>query len=459
VSLLILVIYLGCVFLCWNELTWARPRHTLGEACWPAGFTSDGRHVVTYKRWWRRFPGGSREESTGPVELWNLHSGAVAASVLDEQTFLHAVELSANDRWLAVQEGKYPKHGKLRVFELASGKEKAAFDVPADATKSWHFFRFSPDGRTFAAYTGTPSNEQVTIWDLHQERPARVLRDTNHPFEFTPDGQYLAAAVPEKLLKDPQKGEFLLLEVATGKVCGRYHLRKGLPWVYVTFSPDGARLYATCFESPVSGLVRHTCAWDVKTGRELFWLEDAWQPRFLSDGKTLALNCLRGTEEGFSLIDAKDGTERAYYPGRFAEVAARPGLEVPVLVSNIQRRAKPSLFELLFGENNVQQPGLTRYDDVEVRDAETGQTIATISRGDRIPIPFLTPDRSTLLLTVSNGPQDILEVWDLPPQTAWEWCAVALVGLTALFAGGFWFIRRCERKIKPRVRDAPSFNC
>src|SRR5260370_25838424 len=104
-----LALYLACVFLCWNWLTWSRPRHTLGEACWPEGFTSDGRHAVTYKRWWRWLPaGGGGEESTGPVQVWDLHSCSLVASFLCEKRHPHSVELSSNNYCTAIQEGNDP---------------------------------------------------------------------------------------------------------------------------------------------------------------------------------------------------------------------------------------------------------------------------------------------------------------------------------------------------------------
>src|SRR5437899_2222012 len=80
-------------FACCTWLAYPQPRHTLGEACWPSGFTSDGRYAVTYKRWSRRLPsGGMGEEATGPIQLWDLHTGTVAASFLDDQ---HHVQFHA----------------------------------------------------------------------------------------------------------------------------------------------------------------------------------------------------------------------------------------------------------------------------------------------------------------------------------------------------------------------------
>src|SRR5262249_27687312 len=144
-------LFLVCAFLCWTRLGRPEPRHILGEACWPCAFTSDGQHVVTYKRWWRTNPdGGGSEEATGPIQLWDLRTGSVTASFLNEQRRVdYHVELSPDDRWFAIQEGKHPKDRKLRVFDLRSGREHAAFDVPTDAENFWSFFRFGSQGQLF----------------------------------------------------------------------------------------------------------------------------------------------------------------------------------------------------------------------------------------------------------------------------------------------------------------------
>ncbi len=259
--------------------------------------------------------------------------------------------------------------------------------------------------------------------------------------------------MPQKKQVDSEKGEIRLHELGKGEVHGRYKLRKGSPWVYVTFSPDGRTLCASCsIPDPVSAIVRHTCAWDVKTQRELFWLENAWQPRFLADRHTLALHRLGGAsfEPGHSLIDTTNWRERVFYPGHLSEVAAAPGLQVPLLASHIPQRINPSPLAEWFRGSNVHVTPRINYNTVEIRNVETGEAIATIAHKDHFPIPFLTPDNSTLLILVSQGlnEQSILEVWDLPPRTAWEWCAAALAALTALFAGGFWLAQRRGKRTK-----------
>src|SRR6516165_11566433 len=166
VLLVVVVLYIGCALHCWSWFAQPRPRHILGEACWPCAFTSDGQHVVTYKRWWRSTRnGGSGEEATGPIQLWDLRTGSVMASFLDEQRHVdYHVELSPDDRWFAIQEGKDYKNDKLRVIDLRSGNEQRAFDVPTDAKACWSFFRFSPGGQLFAANTGKQGDEQITVW-------------------------------------------------------------------------------------------------------------------------------------------------------------------------------------------------------------------------------------------------------------------------------------------------------
>jgi WD40 repeat protein len=360
------------------------------------------------------------------------------ASFLDEQRHVdYHVELSPDDRWFAIQEGKDYKNDKLRVIDLRSGNEQRAFDVPTDAKACWSFFRFSPGGQLFAANTGKQGDEQITVWDLGEKRAALVLRGACPPFAFAPDGKHIAVTVPEKQRTDTEKGEICFRDLAGGEERGRCQLPKGSVWVNMCFSPDGATLCADCDNHGI----RSTCAWDVKTNRELFWLEGTSNPRFVPDGKKVVLHGLKG----HVLIDTATWKQRAFvsaHDGDLIPVAAGPDLRSNLLVHSreFSHTANP-ISIWLKGQNS----SLKRHIDViEVYDVETEKMITTIQREDAHLIPFLTPDPSTLLITASKESTDqaVLEVWDVPPHSAWEYRAVSLGVLTLVFVAGIWLLRR-----------------
>ncbi len=423
----LLTVYAVCCFVTWEALVFQKPRHILGEACYPASFSKDGRLLATYQRLPRRTATGTTEKATGPIQIWDLATGTLTASFLtaEHQVRYHA-ELSPDGRWVALMEGASPIPGnpppraKLHVFEVSSGKDYIAVDLPGVA---WPFFRFSPDGKSFAAHTGA-SDPEVIIWRLDQEDPVLVLRGAGAPFGFAPDGKHLVACASEQVDGKPGKHHLRLFDLVHGEVHCRYDLRRGGPSVYLSFSPDGAYLCVNSYETKPGITTESVCAWDVETGRELCWLDDASAPRFLPDGKTLAvfrnLRCV--------VIDTTSWAERAAIPRNGSDAHALPslpGLSSRLVVVTESVRHEPNPLLKWLGIKDSQFPHQT--DITDIHDASTGGSVARFSHSDAPWVsPFLTPDDNTMLIFVAPGPSESarLAVWDI--QSPWEFARACL---------------------------------
>jgi WD40 repeat protein/serine/threonine protein kinase len=113
--------------------------------------------------------------------------------------------------------------------------------------------RFSPDGRTLAAYHG---NSAVELWDI-ATRTLRVTLESQSEFggpgAFSPDGRLFAMPSQEDTIR--------LWDVFTGATIGTFAGHKQ-PVLSIAFSPDGRTLASSGDDSTVR-------MWNVTTQQEL----------------------------------------------------------------------------------------------------------------------------------------------------------------------------------------------
>jgi WD40 repeat protein len=439
-------LYAGVVLYVWQALA-PQPRFTIAEPCRPVGFSSDGHYAVTYRHW--REPveaagDGYYHLHTGPIQLWDLRTGTPVFSALHDQHDFLGVGMSPDDRWLAVPDGN-DQIGRiqLRIFDLRSGKEQRAFDIPLVNRKEfWIKYCFSPDGR-WIAYTGTHERGPILLGGLQGEAAPTALEDACPPFVFSPDSKVLAATVPEGLRADPQKGEVRFHDLAMGKVRGVYQTRETSSNLF--FSPDGRSLVANCWTKTKDDEGWAVGVWDIATHRELLWLNDASGQQFAPDGKTLLA---RRDLYGHLLIDTATWTERAVVPKGKAgesEVVYCNGAQSPLVVTSTSwEPASQRWWKYLgFLPYFRSQAQVT----VAVRKLATQETVATVHHNG-ICAPFLAPDGSTLLMCAQPDrfTKPVLQVWDVPPRTLTAERAAALGTLTLAFVFGIWLVRRSRQK-------------
>jgi WD40 repeat protein len=192
----------------------------------------------------------------GTLRLWSVVTGRelyppIHPSPNDEDEDLPArmrspaageLAFSADGRTLAAVTGT----GRIRLWETASGKERANFQGTQGGLGT---FVFSPDGKLLAS---GGSDEVVRLWD---PAAGKVLRGfVGHQgkvnaLAFSPSGKWLASGGDDKTVR--------VWDVASGKELRRFPGHRGAV-LALRFSPDGKVL--------VSGSADTTAlVWDVLT--------------------------------------------------------------------------------------------------------------------------------------------------------------------------------------------------
>jgi WD40 repeat protein len=217
-------------------------------------FTPDGRSVMTggddlaVKEW---DAGTGRERRT---------LGVLAAAV-------RCLAVSADGRTLAAGTGVLfrapedkPVTGEVKLWDLATGQEKAG---PPGHADSVHSLAFTPDSQLLVS---GGADGTVRLWDVAGGRERDVLPDRRgkvNAVAVSPDGKTLAVG---RVLRDkdpfavgrPSCGEVKLWDVATLRERDRFRSVPGTA-ASVAFSPDGKVLAVG------DKVIR---LWDVAKGRE-----------------------------------------------------------------------------------------------------------------------------------------------------------------------------------------------
>jgi WD40 repeat protein len=182
-------------------------------------------------------------------------------------------------------------HQAIKVWEVATGKERASFET-FDTKQDWAFaLEFISDGETLAAACGDSRVKRydlasgkeveslggkngyshtvacapggkvlagevsgvVNLWDAAtgKETTSWKIGSYAHGLAFAPDGKTLATA--------DYGGNAILWEADSGKEVRRFKVKKGAAYT-VTFAPDGKTVVTTS-DGP-------TQVWNVATGKE-----------------------------------------------------------------------------------------------------------------------------------------------------------------------------------------------
>lgn len=256
------------------------------------GFTPDGREIVT----------------AGPdTRAWEVATGKERAR-FDVGGL--TTRLAADGKSLA---GIGPD-GKVHVFDVAERRERAAWGGFAQPVKA---LAITPDGAALAAGDGSGA---ITVWDLKALNQRRLLPGNGvgvMDLALSPDGTTLAAVYG---LPDGQAGaegapprEVKLWSLVTGEavtlaphLCSR-----------AVFSPDGGLLATTGGGAGID-------LWDPRTGEHRLKLPGMVQSQLLMhvpfspDGKAILVPGLGGTAQ---LRDTRTGMVLATIRGHTGTVA------------------------------------------------------------------------------------------------------------------------------------------
>ena len=180
--------------------------------------------------------------------------------------------------------------GSIRVWDLGLDRERFLISgrrINAGALSSpfdYHFFDYSPDGRTLATVT---HRNQVDLWDLDTGTLKHSLHHSTRTYavDWSPDGRRIAGGGP--------KGGITIWSVDTRERVREFQGHGGRVNA-LTYSPDGRHLVTTTWERIRAGKIK---VWEVATGALVAQLEghrmdvgvgDVLDMVFSPDGSLLA---------------------------------------------------------------------------------------------------------------------------------------------------------------------------
>jgi WD40 repeat protein len=257
-----------------------------GQGWWgtQTAFTPDGRHVVTGSPMF--FGLGS------PVQVLEVGTWRRRTRMRGGQHEVPgSVAVSPDGRTVALVPSQSDGAYHVKLWDLATGREKAVFKRPADSngTAVTTCVAYAPDGRLLA--TGGRGGG-VTLWDPSSGQVRRELRGHTQSVRavvFSPDGQTLISAGSSPA--EPHRpGEVILWDLATARARATLRGHRG-PVSGVAVAPGGKSLATAGDDATVQ-------LWNLATGERLAVLRGARAPlkavAFSPDGTTLAAATMNG---------------------------------------------------------------------------------------------------------------------------------------------------------------------
>jgi eukaryotic-like serine/threonine-protein kinase len=278
------------------------------------------------------------EPEAGPpvVRTWDLTTGRRARELRwpgQGPPVVGSLAVSADGKRLAraarpgllLAAADAPAQGRLVVWDVTSGKELlslpgAGFAVALDA-----------DGARVASTVPGPGGAAVKVWDVETGRELASWPGLASHLALSPDGRRLAGVANDLAAIKGLPRALRVWDAATRRQRWAVEER-GLVFLAVAFSPDGARLAALEVRSRPgdelvgSGALR-VSIWDVEGGKRLRTIRvkdgPGWAPArpvFSPDGKLLAGGDRAGP--AVRVWDAATGEPRHTFKGHTADLAA-----------------------------------------------------------------------------------------------------------------------------------------
>jgi WD40 repeat protein len=291
----------------------------LHSAC----FSPDGKHLAAI------ISHSHSSDEPGEVKVWDVETGKEVFALKGHNERMTGVCFSPDGRLatfsspLSEEGGKVRADGKVKVWEVETGKEVLALKAPA-----WVGARcFSPDGQHLAIASNSRDLSDktvvctVTVWDARTGREINTFQvrgKEDLTAYFSPDGRRLATASKDGTVKvwDAQTGGELLTVKAPRLWPFDLYEGHGL-----YFSPDGKRLATALYDSRgrrcyhleqclLLGGKSEVKVWELGTGKEVLALKghsgEVTAVCYSPDGRRLAT---ASTDRTVKVWDAETGRE------------------------------------------------------------------------------------------------------------------------------------------------------
>ncbi len=261
----------------------ARSRLVLSvpEVGGPVDWSPDGRALVT-----------TGPEGSGTVEIRDARTGGAVLSFRAHEPDINDVAFSADGSLLATT----GDDGALRLWDPATGEERAAFEFPSGG-EVWGP-SFSPDGSRVAA--SWPETEVVRMFDVRAGREVWAASRIAHGTEFSPDGALLAIVQTD--VPDGPAG-----------TTNDNHTRRFAP--VVVDATTGETAFTAAAGGGEGGLTSPDSGGDPSIANGGSGRDAAWSP----DGRFLATSSVDGT---VVVSDAATGSRRFAIEAHTAPVNA-----------------------------------------------------------------------------------------------------------------------------------------
>jgi eukaryotic-like serine/threonine-protein kinase len=245
---------------------------------------------------------------TGEVDLWDIASRTRAGRLSRHTGGTFALAFSHGGRTLVSSSG-YPyalgTPAEFILWDIATRRKLASL---TGHTSSSGFMAFSPDDRVLATPHG---NGTINLWDVPARRIVGTLAG-HHGLvicvRFSPDGEWLASGGIDATVR--------LWHAATRRLVATIGSHQG-PVYSIAFSPGGDRL--------VSGSIDHTAKlWDMKERRLVTTyrghISRVFSVRYAPDGRTVETASLDGTARIWDATVPPDAGVFARHSGHHAYV-------------------------------------------------------------------------------------------------------------------------------------------
>jgi WD40 repeat protein len=288
----------GFEFHFWDRQTHARA----GTLRLPGPFAESPLNALTFSRDGGRLATLVRVGNADELQVWDALTGrkSFSATLPVGPSSGHLRAFSADGGRVAVSSKRGTRDGKpatwsVRVWDVASGKELPALDIPGDPESV--LLTLDDNGaRVLTASTWADQSRipvrmrvELKVWDVAARKVllAVSLSSLRPGLALSPDGKRAAALVPLADNGNIQSPHGVKVwDIQTGKEVFFFKVQ-GEPFMQVVFSPDGKHLAATGFARGDGAI----WVWDATTGKELRTLAGrnaAGSVVFSPDGRFLA---------------------------------------------------------------------------------------------------------------------------------------------------------------------------